>query len=202
MIRVTLPEYLQKAHGYLQLSNLDITAFDSEQYSILTAYTSDGTPVPQEDCEKLFLCAGTSEGVSPLADSVIKKLQQNTKQHITGKPQTIDSRNLVYFRAEEDRIFRCEQDMVSTVEQELDTVKRQIREMERVSRQAQSMEEKLEANRRLQELERQKRKKRNDLADREDEIGEQRKRMIAALDRRTVKQTSSSDVFVIEWQVK
>ena len=92
--------------------------------------------------------------------------------------------------------------MVSTLEKELDTVKRQIREMERVSRQAQSMEEKLEANRRLQELERQKRKKRNDLADREDEIGEQRKRMIAALDRRMVKQTSSSDVFVIEWQVK
>lgn len=92
--------------------------------------------------------------------------------------------------------------MVSTLEKELDTVKRQIREMERVSRQAQSMEEKLEANRRLQELERQKRKKRNELADREDEIGEQRKRMIAALDRRMVKQTSSSDVFVIEWQVK
>lgn len=201
-IRVTLPEYLQKAHGYLQLSNLDITAFDNEQYSILTAYTSDGTPVPQEDCEKLFLCAGTSEGVSPLADGVLKKLQQNTKQHITGKLQTIDSRNLVYFRAEEDRIFRWEQDMVSTLEKELDTVKRQIREMERVSRQAQSMEEKLEANRRLQELERQKRKKRNELADREDEIGEQRKRMIAALDRRMVKQTSSSDVFVIEWQVK
>ena len=148
------------------------------------------------------MCAGTFEGISPLADSVIKKLQQNTKQHITGKLQTIDSRNLVYFRAEEDRIFRWEQDMVSTLEKELDTVKRQIREMERVSRQAQSMEEKLEANRRLQELERQKRKKRNELADREDEIGEQRKRMIAALDRRMVKQTSSSDVFVIEWQVK
>ena len=49
---------------------------------------------------------------------------------------------------------------------------------------------------------RQKRKKRNELADREDEIGEQRRRMIEALDRRMVKQTSSSDVFVIEWQVK
>ena len=201
-MRVTLPEYLQKAHGYLQLSNLDITAFDSEQYSILTAYTADGTPVPQEDCEKLFLCAAVVEETISLPDSVLKKLQQNTKQHIAGKLQTIDSRNLVYFRAEEDRIFRWEQDMVASLEQELDTVKRQIREMERTSRQAQSMEEKLEANRRLQELERQKRKKRNELADREDEIGEQRRRMIEALDRRMVKQTSSSDVFVIEWQVK
>ena len=92
--------------------------------------------------------------------------------------------------------------MVSSLEQELDTVKRQIREMERASRQAQSMEEKLEVSRRLQELERQKRKKRNELADREDEIGEQRRRMVEALDRRMVKQTSSSDVFVVEWQVK
>lgn len=202
VIRVTLPEYLQKAHGYLQLSNLDITAFDNEQYSILTAYTADGTPVSQEDCEKLFLCAGVAEETTSLSDSVLKKLQQNTKQHIAGKLQTIDSRNLVYFRAEEDRIFRWEQDMVASLEQELDTVKRQIREMERISRQAQSIEEKLEANRRLQDLERQKRKKRNELADREDEIGEQRRRMVEALDRRMVKQTSSSDVFAIEWQVK
>lgn len=202
VMKVTLPEYLQKAHGYLQLSNLDITAFDSEQYSILTAYTADGTPVPQEDCEKLFLCSAISDGQASLSDSIIKKLQQNTKQHIVGKLQRIDSRNLIYFRAEEDRIFRWEQDMVSSLEQELDTVKRQIREMERASRQAQSMEEKLEVSRRLQELERQKRKKRNELADREDEIGEQRRRMVEALDRRMVKQTSSSDVFVVEWQVK
>lgn len=202
VMKVTLPEYLQKAHGYLQLSNLDITAFDSEQYSILTAYTADGTPVPQEDCEKLFLCSAVLEGQACLSDSVLKKLQQNSKQHIAGKLQTIDSRNLVYFRAEEDRIFRWEQDMVASLEQELDTVKRQIREMERTSRQAQSMEEKLEATRRLQELERQKRKKRNELADREDEIGEQRRRMVEALDRRMVKQTSSSDIFIIEWQVR
>lgn len=202
VMKVTLPEYLQKAHGYLQLSNLDITAFDSEQYSILTAYTADGTPVPQEDCEKLFLCSAISDRQASLSDSIIKKLQQNTKQHIVGKLQSIDSRNLIYFRAEEDRIFRWEQDMVSSLEQELDAVKRQIREMERASRQAQSMEEKLEVSRRLQELERQKRKKRNELADREDEIGEQRRRMVEALDRRMVKQTSSSDVFVVEWQVK
>ena len=202
VMKVTLPEYLQKAHGYLQLSNLSITAFDNEQYSVLTAYTIDGTPIPQEDCEKLFLCSAVSDGQVSLSENVLKKLQQNTKQHIAGKLQTIDSRNLVYFRAEEDRIFRWEQDMVASLEQELDTLKRQIRELERTSRQAQSMEEKLEASRRLQELEHQKRKKRNELADREDEIGEQRRRMVEALDRRMVKQTSSSDVFVIEWQVK
>ena len=168
----------------------------------MTAYTADGTPVPQEDCEKLFLCSAVSEGQISLSESVLNQLQQNTKQHIAGKLQTIDSRNLVYFHAEEDRIFRWEQDMVTSLEQELDTVKRQIREMERTSRQAQSLEEKLQASRRLQELERQKRKKRNELADREDEIEEQRRRMIEALDRRMVKQTSSSDVFTIEWQVK
>lgn len=202
VMRVTLPEYLQRAHGYLQLSNLDITAFDNEQYSILTAYTADGTPIPQEDCEKLFLCAAVAQEAASLPDSVLKKLQQNTRQHIAGKLQTIDSRNLVYFRAEEDRIFRWEQDKVASLEQELDAVKRQIRETERTSRQAQSMEEKLEANRRLQELERQKRKKRSELADREDEIGEQRRRMIEALDRRMVRQTASRDVFAIEWQVE
>ena len=61
------------------------------------------------------------------------------------------------------------------------------------------MEEKLAITKKIDELERQKRKKRNELADREDEVSAQRRRMIEELDRRKVQKTATDDIFVIAW---
>ena len=80
-------------------------------------------------------------------------------------------------------------------------MKRAIREQERLSRSAANMEEKLAITKKIDELERQKRKKRNELADREDEVSAQRRRMIEELDRRKVQKTATDDIFVIAWNV-
>ena len=42
----------------------------------------------------------------------------------------------------------------------------------------------------------------NLLADREDEVSSQRRRMIEELDRRMVKTTNTDDIFVVSWQTK
>lgn len=198
---ITLPGYLQHASGYMFLSNLDVSTFETEQYSLFVAYTKDGQPISQEDCEKLLLCSGTEAGECDLKSDIISKLNASAEQHRLSKLREIDSRNLTYFHEEEDRIFRWEKDMVGTLEHELDTVKRQILEQERLSRSVQTIEEKLAATKRIDELERLKRRKRNDLSEREDEIAHKRRKMIAELDKRMVKQTTANDVFVVEWEV-
>ena len=132
----------------------------------------------------------------------LKRLSESAEQHRSGKLQQIDSRNLSYFKEEEDRIFRWERDLINNLETELDAVKRQIREQERIARNAVTMEEKIEATKKLDELERSKRRKRNDLADREDEISGKRRKLLSDLDNRMIKQTKHSDIFAIEWQIE
>lgn len=202
IVKVTLPDYLRHTEGTLQLAELAINAFEDEQYSLLTAYTSSGQMISQEDCEKLFLCTGILKGTGTLSGKQENLLQEGTKKHAQRKMEEIDSRNLEYFHEEEDRIYRWEQDMVDSLENELDSVKKQIREMERLSRQAATLEEKKKAGQRLMELERQKRKKRNELADREDEIGDQRRKMLEELDHRMAKSTTVKPIFEISWQVQ
>lgn len=199
-LNVALPEYLKNTSGYLVLSRLAVSAFDDEQYCLFTAFTQDGRFLSQEDCEKLFLLGGMEMAYSGIPEDVRKKLGVNAKQHTKSKLNDIDSRNLGYFREEEDRIFRWEKDMIGSIEKELDDVKRSIREHERLSRTAANMEEKLAITKKIEDLERQKRKKRNELADREDEVSAKRRRMIEELDRRMVKTTNTNDVFVIRWQ--
>lgn len=200
-LNVTLPEDLKGKSGYLLLSSLDVLAFDTEQYSLFTAYTDDGQPLSQELCEKLFLCAGREVKPTGLTPVQQRKLKESAEQHRKGKLQQIDSRNLLYFKEEEERIFQWEKDMINSLEKELDTIKRQIREQERLIRNAVTIEEKIAATKKLEQLESFKRRKRNELADREDEIASKRRKLLAELDSRMIKQTHHEDLFAIEWQI-
>ncbi|MBP9019812.1 MAG: hypothetical protein KBG04_08355 [Bacteroidales bacterium] len=200
-LNVTLPEDLKGKSGYLLLSSLDVSAFDTEQYSLFTAYTDDGQPLSQELCEKLSLCAGREVKPTGLTPVQQRKLKESAEQHRKGKLQQIDSRNLLYFKEEEERIFQWEKDMINSLEKELDTITRQIREQERLIRNAVTIEEKIAATKKLDQLESIKRRKRNELADREDEIASKRRKLLAELDSRMIKQTHHEDLFAIEWQI-
>ena len=201
-LNVLLPDALKKQSGWLVLARLAVSAFEDEQYCLFTAFTKDGKFLTQEECERLFLCGGEELQFDGITEDVRRKLGVNAAQHSKSKLQQIDSRNLEYFHAEEERIFRWEKDLIESIERELDVVKRAIREQERLSRNAANMEEKLAITKKISELERQKRKKRNELADREDEVSDQRRRMIEELDRRMVQKTATDEVFVVEWKIE
>lgn len=201
-LNVALPDALRRKSGYLVLARLAVSAFDDEQYCLFTAFTKDGKFLTQEECERLFLCGGEELRFEGISEEVRRKLGANVTQHSKSKLQEIDSRNLEYFHAEEERIFRWEKDLIESIERELDVVKRAIREQERLSRNAVNMEEKLAITKKISELERQKRKKRNELADREDEVSDQRRRMIDELDRRMVQRTATDEIFVVEWRLE
>lgn len=201
-LNVALPDALRRKSGYLVLARLAVSAFDDEQYCLFTAFTKDGKFLTQEECERLFLCGGEELRYEGISEEVRRKLGANVTQHSKSKLQEIDSRNLEYFHAEEERIFRWEKDLIESIERELDVVKRAIREQERLSRSAANMEEKLAITKKINELERQKRKKRNELADREDEVSDQRRRMIDELDRRMVQRAATDEIFVVEWRLE
>ena len=78
-------------------------------------------------------------------------------------------------------------------------VKRNIREAERLARQAETIEQRLQLEQKAEELRRQKRRKRNGLEDREDEISARRKSLLAELEKRMIQTTSIDDIFFIAW---
>jgi len=111
----------------------------------------------------------------------------------------VDNRNLSFFKEEEDRIYRWERDVIDGIEQELDMVKRNIRETERLARQAENIEERISFEAKAEDLRRQKRRKRNELENREDEISVRRKELVAELERKMIQTTSSDNLFIVRW---
>jgi hypothetical protein len=64
---------------------------------------------------------------------------------------------------------------------------------------ADSLQAKLEAQQHVEELNRKKRRLRNDLDDKEDEVSQMRRSMIEELQKRIISQADSSKVFVIRF---
>lgn len=197
-----LPDYLLGESGWLVLSSLNVSSLEEEQYHIFTAITDSGYVLTQDDAERLMLNGGLEADVAAIPTGVREKLQQDILQRSKAKLNDIDSRNLTYFKQEESRIYQWERDCIDGLEAELTVVKRTTLQAERDARSATSMQEKLELERKIEELRRKKRRLRNELEDKEDEIGEQRRRMIAELERRMIQSTESQHLFLIRWTTK
>ena len=201
-MNANLPDYLHGESGWLVLSSLSVSSFEEEQYHIFTAITDSGRTLTQDEAERLMLNGGVETDVTAIPADVKEKLQKDIAQRSKAKLNDIDSRNLNYFRQEENRIYQWERDCIDGLEAELTIVKRSTLQAERDARNAKSVQEKLELERKIDELKRKKRRLRNELEDKEDEIGEQRRRMIAELERRMIQSTESSNTFLIRWQAK
>lgn len=201
-INATLPDYLESSKGYLVLSSLGVSTLSDEQYLLFNAYKDDGSVLSQEDCEKLFLNGGYETQSDTITASVRERLQGDVAQHATSKLKDIDARNLKYFQQEENRIYQWERDVIDGIEDEISTIKRNILIAERDSRSAETVAEKLELEKKVEEMKRKRRRLRNELEEREEEVSKQRKKMITELEQRMVKSTKTNDLFIVRWQVK
>ena len=197
-----LPDYLQGQQGVLILSSLAVSALADEQYMLFNAITDDGRTLSQEDCEKMFLNGGLELPCTPVDEQIRLRLQKDVLQHSSAKLKELDTRNLKFFQQEENRIYQWEHDVIDGIEAELTTIKKQILQTERDARNAQSVAEKLTFEKKVDELKRKKRRLRNDLEDREEEVSQKRKAMIAELEQRMIKQTEQQNIFVIRWRIK
>ena len=201
-MKASLPDYLSGASGFLLLASLSVSTLSDEQYLLFNGFTDDGRTLTQEDCEKLFLNGGETMSSIKIDGIIKRRLQADVTQHTTAKLKEIDSRNLSHFKQEEDRIYQWEHDVIDGIEAEISTVKRTILQTEREARNAESVEESIRLQKLVRELNIKKRKLRNELEDREDEIKEQRDSMLHELEQRLIQHTENHEVFLVRWKVK
>lgn len=200
-LNVQLPDDLRYRSGWMLLSCLQVDSLDEEQHLLFTAFTDDGRFLTQEQCERLMLLGATTESPQTLTSEVQQKLQSNQQQHTSATLREIDSRNTTYFKQEEDRIFAWEHDMVDSLEVEIKSIRNEILRAERDARNAQTVAEKLTLEKKVEELKRKRRRLRNELEEREDEVSEQRKTMIRDLEKRMIQSTASQDLFTIRFTI-
>jgi hypothetical protein len=195
-------DQLKGKSGWLSLQHLRIDSFDSEEFLLFSAVDDQGKNIDQETCEKLFNCSGEiSQQQITMTEQAEKRIGADSQRHVQATIARNLEENNRHFSEARDQLDKWAEDMEMAAQKELDDTKRTIRDLQRRSRQAPTMEEQLCLQEDIAILERKKRTMRERIFDIEDEIIDKRDRLVEALEKRMQQKTTATPIFTIRWSV-
>lgn len=188
--------------GWLELNQLTLQSFASEEHLVFTAVTDNGKVLDEEFCELLFRLHGQVADEEPnIVSTLDKKLATTAKRQLDARLSKALDENNEYFKRERLKLEAWAADMLLAAEQELEDVKVKIKQAKREARLAETMEEQKQAEEDVQRLNRLQRRKRQELFDTEDEIENKRDEMITALEKQMHQQSTTQRLFKIRWKI-
>lgn len=199
--RVSLIEQLKGKSGWLRLDLLTVTSLDIEEYLLFTAIDENYDHLDQETCEKLFAVHGYCNGSAAIDDKVKTALKDNASRYAQATLTKNLEDNSKHFAEARDQLEKWADDMVKSVERELDDIKRQIKEKQRLCRQSPTLKEQHEIQGVIVKMEKKKRQLRAKIFETEDEIAAKRDKLIETLSQRLEQKTKTTNLFIISWKV-
>lgn len=199
--RIAVVERLKGNSGWLSLQHLRIESFDSEEHLLFSGIDAAGNNIDQETCEKLFNCGGMVRAATVIPAPAQERLLLDQERHVKATLAKNLEENNRHFVEARDQLDKWADDMELAAQKELDDIKRQIRDLQRRSRQAPTIAEQHNLQKEITKLERKKRSLREQLFDLEDEIAAKRERLVESLEKRLHQKTTVTAVFTIRWSV-
>jgi len=199
--RIAVVEALRGQRGYLTLTRLTIESYEREEHLLFSGFTDDGAALDPETMEKLFQCGGCVTGTATIPDTVSQRLAAESERHAQATLSRSLEQNNKYFHEAREKLERWADDMVLSAEKALADTKEQIKALRRQARQATTLAEQHAIQEKLQKLERQQRRQRQEIFRIEDEIMEKRDQLIDQLEQRLAQRTQVETLFTIRWAV-
>jgi ERCC4-related helicase len=199
--RVHVVEALRGKSGYLRLTRLQIESYEREEYLLFSGFDDSGAALDQETMEKLFGCSGRVSDIPAVPDAFEKRLNAEAAQYARATISLSLEQNSAHFNQAREKLEKWADDMVLAAEKELADTKEQIKALRREARQAVTLEQQHAIQEKLQKLERQQRRQRQEIFTVEDEIMVKRDSLIDQLERRLAQRTETKTLFTIRWRV-
>lgn len=197
--RLSTLENLRGQSGQLQVELLTVEALGrKEERLIVSAVDTQGKPLPDDDGEKLLRLPASLE--STLAEKYpCPALSTVGNSRRDAALAEINQRNLNYFEAEVQKLDAWADDLKLGLEQELKELDRQIKDVRREASSALTLEEKINCQKRQRELEQTRNRKRREMFDRQDQIDEERGRLIEELETGLRQKIEVDVLFCVAW---
>lgn len=204
--RLSVIEALRGKSGHLTLTRLIVDSYEREEYLLFSGFDDAGVSLDQETMEKLFGCTGRAtngvggDGAIPAA--IRQRLDGEAQRHAQATVSRSLEQNNTHFGEAREKLEKWADDMVFSAEKALLDTKEQIKALRRQARQAVTLAEQHDIQEKIQKLERQQRRQRQEIFTAEDEIMEKRDGLIDSLERRLAQRTETETLFTISWAVE
>jgi SNF2-related domain/Helicase conserved C-terminal domain len=199
--RLAVVEVLRGQRGYLTLSRLTVDSYDREEYLLFSGFADAGGALDQETMEKLFLCSGLVIEADGTPEREAQRLAGEADRHAKATVSRSLDQNSKHFHEAREKLEKWADDMVLSAEKALADTKEQIKALRRQARQAVTLEEQHQIQEKIQKLERQQRRQRQEIFKVEDEIMDKRDQLIDQLEQRLAQRTTTETLFTIRWAV-
>lgn len=197
--KITVLENLPVQRGWCQLSQLTVESLSQvEERLIWTAFSDDRKLLEEDIARRLFQLPARINDKNELADppAEIKIYTDDTQRSIL---MQISQRNAKLFEAEISKLESWADDRKSDLEREIKEYDRRIKETRRNAMTLLTLEEKLDAQRSIKVLEKERTAKRRELFIAQDKIDEQRDQIIAETEGRLKQSSQLTTLFCIHW---
>lgn len=172
---------------------------ETEEHLLSVAVDSQGNLMEDDFVSKLMAVPAVSVPSSINESKYINLHEEKKLQELS---EQIKNRNKQFINDESLKIERWADDQTSLVEQELKDLKKLIKEKDRAFRAETEDSRRLELQKEIQSLQKQQRQKRQELFIVEDEIIEQRDRLIEKLNFALDAKMTKEKLFTINWEIK
>lgn len=197
----TLEPYRGKS-GWLACKLISVEALgNQEQHLLVSAVTTDGIVLAEDDREKLLRLPATEQPAELFDNAEPPALTADIESRRTTILREINQRNLGYFEQEVQKLDAWADDLKLGLEQEIKEIDRQIKEVRRTAATAPTLEEKLSWQKKQRELEGKRSKLRRELFARQDEVEAQRNELINQLEAQLQQQVEAQTLFTVEWEL-
>jgi adenine-specific DNA-methyltransferase len=199
--RITILENLPVKHGWCQLSQLTIESLSQvEERLIWVAFSDDGKLLEEDITRRMFQLPAQINNSVVLTDPPAN-LDSQTAEFQKIIMSEISLRNAKIFEAEIGKLESWADDRKSDLEREIKEFDRRIRETRRLAMTVVTLEEKLDAQKSIKALEKERTAKRRELFIAQDKIDEQRDQIIAETEGRLSQSSNLSNLFNVHWVV-
>ena len=185
--------------GFLKLTKISIESFETEDYLIFSALAETGEELDQEQCSKLFsIPAQVSDLKNQITEEKLNSLYERDKVKIIDK---ISIRNSKNFDTEMDKLDFWAEDRKKTLEQKLKEMDKNIRELKRSARRANSLPDKIKLQKQANDMENKRDKEWKEYETAKKEIENKKEQLIDDIEARLRQDITENIVFEIEWEI-
>ncbi|PKL30850.1 DEAD/DEAH box helicase [Candidatus Saccharibacteria bacterium HGW-Saccharibacteria-1] len=200
--KITALEPLLGLSGYLAVTILHINGINEEEYVITSGITSDNKRLSDEQCSHLLdlrfsnikQCDNLKNNDHILLDNIIN-------EQIKIKQAEIAERNSNYFDEELDKIESWAEDKKLSLELKIKELDKEIKTRRTEARKIIKLDIKVAEQRAIKDLEKKRNSLRRELFDKQDEIDNEKDKLLDTVQSRLESESSIEPLFVLEWKL-
>lgn len=195
-----LDDYKGKC-GFFRATKISINSYDTEEYIVITALTSDYKLLDEEVALKLLSLEATLNTKVHIDATDTEKLEYEYNKQKALILRENEATNQIHFVNQSTKLHKWAEDKLASIEKELKDTKAKIKELNRQATASSNIAEQTDIQLQIKAQENKRRKIQREIFDVEEEIEKQRDELIEEL-KKAKEQTVETDVlFTIQWEI-